>query len=174
MQVLLCTRYASPIYSPRLDSSEPNVEQETGSEIQPIIEPFTAKVEVDLKPSFIGEPDVLDESESEIVIVLIPLQEETLSRPTEVQEPFVEIFVDLSAEPTIELLPFSPAMRVPLSLRLPDTYHPLQIFQQQTESQENTFLMMQSTISPVFIGDDLPRHTVCILLKLPLTAIGLS
>ena len=97
LQVLLCTRYASPIYSPRLDSSEPNVEQETGSEIQPIIEPFTAKVEVDLKPSFIGEPDVLDESESEIVVVLIPLQEETLSRPTEVQEPFVEISVNLSA-----------------------------------------------------------------------------
>jgi len=29
-------------------------------------------------------------------------------------------------------------------------------------------------ISPVFSGDDLPRHATCVLLKLPLTAADLS
>jgi len=51
----------------------------------------------------------------------VPLQEETLSRLTEVEEPLVEIFVDLPAELTMELLPSSPAMRVSLYVRLSDT-----------------------------------------------------
>ena len=54
----------------------------------------------------------------------------------------------------MQLLPFSPAMRVLLSLRLPDTY-PLQIFLHQTGSQEIKILMVQSTVGTVFSGDDL-------------------
>jgi len=67
----------------------------------------------------------------------------------------VEIFTDLLAEPTIEILPSPPSMRVPLSLRLLDTYDPLQMFLQQTGSQEIKFLMVQRIIDLVSSGDDL-------------------
>ena len=59
----------------------------------------------------------------------------------------------------MELLPSSLAMRALLSLRSPDTYNPL---------------MVQSIISPVFNGDDLPQHAACILLGLPSIAVDLS
>ena len=68
----------------------------------------------------------------------------------------------------------SSTMRVPLSLRLPDTFDSLQIFLQQTGSQEIKFLMVHSTIGPVFNGDGLSRHAVCNLLELPLTVASLS
>ena len=77
-------------------------------------------------------------------------------------------------ESIIELLSALSAMIVPLSLRLSDTYDPLQISLQQTSSQEIKFLMMHGTIGPVFNGDGLSRHVACILLELPLTAAGLS
>ena len=72
------------------------------------------------------------------------------------------------------LLSSSPAMRVLLSLRLPDTYDSLQIFLQQLGSQEIKLLMGQSTISSVFSEDDLPRHAACILLELSSTVANLS
>jgi len=82
--------------------------------------------------------------------------------------------MDLPAEPTMKLLPSSPAMRVQLSLRSSDTYDSLQIFLQQTGSQEIKRLIVQSTIGSVFSRDDLPRHIACMLLELPSIAAGLS
>ena len=103
----------------------------------------------------------------------MPLQEDTPFRAIEVKESLIEIFVDLYVKPTIELLPSSPAMRALLSLRLPDIYNPLQIFLQQICSQKIK-LLMQSTIGPVFGGDDLSRHAAYILLELPSIAASLS
>ena len=131
------------------------------------------KVETDPEPSVVVEPDVLDELESEVVTELVTLQEKT-SQSTEVEEPLIEIFVDLPAEPTMDLLPSSSATRVTLSLRSRDTYDPLDIFLQQAGSQEIKFLIVQSTIVSVFSGDDLHRHAACIFLELPLTADSLS
>jgi len=68
---------------------------------------------------------VLDEPESKFVAELMPLQEKTPSRPTELEEPLIEVSVDFAMEPTMDLLSSSPAMRVPLSLRSPETYDPL-------------------------------------------------
>jgi len=45
-----------------------------------------------------------------------------------VEEPLIEISVDLPAEFIMELLPSAPAIMVPLFLILPDTYDSLQIF----------------------------------------------
>ena len=90
-------------------------------------------------PSFIIEPD-LDEPESEVAVELISLQEKT-PRPTEVEDPLVEISLDLLAEPTVELLSSSPVMRVPLSLRSPDTYDPLQIFYNRQVHKRSSFLL---------------------------------
>ena len=56
----------------------------------------------------------------------------------------------------MELLPCSPAMRVPLSLRLLDIYNSLQIFLQQSVSHEIKLFIVQSAIGPVFRGADLP------------------
>jgi len=57
----------------------------------------------------------------------------------EVEEPEPEVevlligtLVDLPAEFTMELLMSSPAMRIPMSLRSPDLYDPLQIFLHDT------------------------------------------
>jgi len=61
---------------------------------QPITDPFTAKVEADLEPLVIVEPNVLNETESEVAAELVPLQEET-PQLTEVEEPFIEFSVDL-------------------------------------------------------------------------------
>jgi len=85
----------------------------------------------------------------------VPLQEET-PQPTEVEEPLIEISIDLPSEPTMELLLSSPAMRVSLSLRLHDTYDHLHIFLRQTCSQKIKLFMVQSTIGSVFSGDHLP------------------
>ena len=74
----------------------------------------------------------------------------------------------------MELLTSSPAMRVLLSVRSPDTYDSLQIFLEQTGSQEIKPLMMQNTIDPVFSRDDLSPRVVCILLELPSITAGLS
>jgi len=157
------------------DCSKPNVEQEPGPGIQPFVEPFTTKVEVDSEPSVIVEPNVLDETKSEVAAELVRLQEKT-PRPAEVEKPLEEISADLPIELTItiELLPSPPAMRVPLSLSLSDIYDPLQIFLRQTGSQQIKFLMVQSTIGPISSGDNLPRHATCILLELPLIVVGLS
>jgi len=66
-------------------------------------------------------------------------------------------------------LSFSSAMRVPLYLRSPDVYDSLQIFLEAMGLQVVGFLMVQSTISPVFNMDDLPWHVVCVLFEVPST-----
>ena len=59
----------------------------------------------------------------------------------------------------MELVPSSSAvLRVPLPLRLPDVYDPLQILLKATCSQEFRLLILQSTIGSVFSEKDLPRH----------------
>ena len=102
----------------------------------------------------------------------MPLQEVT-PRLIEVKDSLIEIVVYLPAESTMELLSSSSAMRVLLSLRSTDTYDPLQIFLQQTGSQEIKPLMVQGIIDSVFIGDDLSWHAARIFLELPLIAVGL-
>ena len=72
LQGLLRTRYTPPVYSSKLDCREANVEQKLGPEIQPITD-FTAKVEADPEPSVIGEHDVLDEPESDVIVELVSL-----------------------------------------------------------------------------------------------------
>jgi len=44
---------------------------------------------------------------------------------------------------------------------------PLQILLEATSSQEFGFPMVQSTINPVFIGNDLPRHAAYALFEVP-------
>ena len=110
MQGLLRAWYALPIYLYETYYKKLNVKQEPEPESQLITDPFTSKVEVNLEPSFIVKPDVLHEIESEIAAELVPLQEETPSRPTTVEEPLVKISVDLPAELTMELLLFSSVM----------------------------------------------------------------
>ena len=134
------------------------------NDIRKLLASQAAKNDISLEPTFLVEPDILDEPKPEVVADLVPLQKIFPSWPIEVKEPLVEIFVNLPAEFIMDLLPSSPAIRVPLSLRLPDTYDPLQIFLQQTGSHEIKLLMVQSTIDSVFSGDDLPRHVAYILL----------
>jgi len=74
----------------------------------------------------------------------------------------------------MKLVSFTPAVRVPVSLRSPDACDPLQILLKVIGSHEFEFLVVQNTISPVFSGEDLPRHIACILLEVPLTAAGWS
>ena len=61
------------------------------------------------------------------------------------EEYLIEIVVDSPAEATMGLL----------SLSSPDTYDLLQIFPQQTGSQEIKTLMVQSTTGPFLSRDDL-------------------
>ena len=90
--------------------------------------------------------DVLEKTRSEVVTELEhepgpdnatkPRQELTVvdeSEP-EIREPLVEISADLSAELDMELVPPTPDVRVPVTLRSPDLYDPLQIFLQDTGS----------------------------------------
>ena len=100
----------------------------------------------------------------------MPLQEETPSQPTEMEELFIDISVDHLAEPTVKLLPSSPAMRVPLSLSI-------RLF--VDFSKANRFTRDQTSYGAkynrlVFSRDDLPWYVACVLLELPLTAICLS
>jgi len=80
----------------------------------------------------------------------VPLQEEFFLPPTEV-EFLIDTLVELLVELIIELV--SSLTAIPL--KSPDIYDPLQIFLQETESQEISLLMVQSTIHSVFIMDDL-------------------
>ena len=83
------------------------------------------------------EPEV-DKPElgPEIVAELVSLQEEISSRPMKVVELYVKTLVDLPTKPTMKLVPSLAAMRASLLLRSPDLYDPLQIFLQETSSQE--------------------------------------
>ena len=59
-----------------------------------------------------SEPVVVDEPEPE----------------PKIEEPLVKNSVDLTAELAMELVPPPPAVSVPVTLRSPDLYDPLQIF----------------------------------------------
>ena len=63
----------------------------------------------------------------------------------------IETFVDLSIKSTMEFVSFFAAMRASLSFRSPDLYNPLQIFLQETGSQEIMLFMVQSAVGSVFI-----------------------
>jgi len=113
---------------------------------------FLYSSEVDYKepkPKVVNEPDpeslvlfeldILEESGSEVIaeLELVPEPEpEVEELETEVEELLIRTLLNLPAEFTMEILPSSPAMRIPVSLRLPDLYDPLQIFLQETESHE--------------------------------------
>ena len=80
------------------------------------------------------EPEV-EESGLEVV-ELTPLQEEISSRLTEVEVLPIETLEDFLIEPTMELVSSLTVMRASLSLRSSDFYDSLQIFLQETRSQE--------------------------------------
>jgi len=81
----------------------------------------------------------------------------------EIEEPLVETSTDLPVEFAIELVPSSPAtVRVLLPMRSSDVYDLLQILLEATGPQEFRFLMVQSTINPVFSEKDLPRYVAWI------------
>ena len=92
----------------------------------------------------------------------------------EIEESLVEILADLPAEFAMDLVPSSPAVRVFLPLRSPNVYDLLQIVLEAIGSQEFGFLMVQSTISPVFSAEDLPQHVASVLFEVPSTTAGWS
>ena len=172
MQSFLRTRYAPHLLY--ADCKEFNVEQERDN--RSITDIFTELgealercsksgckdcAEPESKPKIAAEsepkPEVAAKPESEPAVVNEPESE------PETEQPLVESSTDLSAEFAMKLVPSSPAaVRVPLPLRSPGVYDPLQILLEATCSQEFRFLMVQSTIGPVFSGEDLPRHVTCL------------
>ena len=86
---------------------EPDVLEEPGSEV-------VAELEQDNATKLESEPTVVDESEPE----------------PEIEESLVETSADLLAELAMKLVPITSAVRVPVTLRSPDLYDPLQIFLQ--------------------------------------------
>jgi len=135
---LLCAWYAPHFHT----LSEPKFEQEPEPESQQITYPFVefreisddirkllasqaAKNNTNPEPTVLVEFDVLDEPKPKVIAKLVPWQEVTPPRPIDAKESLIEIIVDPSAEPTMKLLSSSSAMRVLLSLRLPDTYDSL-------------------------------------------------
>jgi len=131
------------------------------------------------EPPVLIKSDVLEKTGSEVVTELEhepgpdnatkPRQEPTVvdeSEP-EIREPLVEISADLSAELDMELVPPTPDVRVPVTLRSPDLYDPLQIFLQETMSQEVRLFMVRSIFDSVLIQKNTPLSATCALLKLP-------
>jgi len=103
LQSLLHARYAPHLHT----VTESKIEQEPEPESQQITDPFVefrealadirkflasqaAKNDTCPKPTVFVEPDVLDESEPEVVTELVSLQEET-PRPIKIEESLVEI-----------------------------------------------------------------------------------
>jgi len=68
--------------------------------------------------------EILEEPESEPDLEVV----DELDPEPNVEESLIETHVGLPTETVMKLSPSSPAMRVPLSLRPPDVYDPLQIF----------------------------------------------
>jgi len=104
---------------------------------------MTVKVDIFRASKPEPEPEVVDkpEPEPEVVAKLVSLQEEIFSQSTEVEEFPIDTSVKLSTELTKEL--FSPAMMFSLlSLRSSNVYDLLQIFLQETGSQDIRLLMM--------------------------------
>jgi len=86
-----------------------------------------------------------------------------------VEESLIETLICLLAEPTMELLSSSSVMRVPLSLRLLDVYYPLQIFLNESCTQEFGVLVC----GLVFSEADLSCFAAFIPRKLPPTTTDL-
>ena len=74
------------------------------------------------------EPVVVDEPEPE----------------PKIEEPLVKNSVDLLAKLGMELMTSTPTIRVSVSQKSLDLYDPLQIFLQETESQEVRLFMLRS------------------------------
>ena len=66
----------------------------------------------------------------------------------------------------MELMTSTPTMRVSVSQRSLDLYDHLQIFLQETESQEVRLFMVRSTVDSVLILEDAPLSVTCALLEL--------
>ena len=134
LQDLLGTRYAPHLLFTDF--------QETLEDIQKIIEDITIKVETDPEPPIFAEPEAVDQPQPQPDIVDEP--------ELEVEEPLIETLVELPVEPIMELVPSLTA--IPLSS--PDVYNPMQIFLQETGSQEISLFIVQSAVRSVFIMND--------------------
>jgi len=111
------------------------------------------------------EPEVAAEPKLEPTVVDEPELEVAAESEPEIRELLVGTLADLPAELVMELVSSTPAVRVPVFLRLFDAYDPLQILLKATCSHECGFLVVQNTIGPVFDGEDLPRHVACVLFE---------
>ena len=130
------------------------------------------------EPPVLVEPNVLEVPASEIVVELEydpepdnaakPQPEPAVVDEPELErgEPLVETLADLSVELVMELAPPTPAVRVPVTLRSPDFYDPLQIFLHETESQEVRLFIVRSSVDLVLILEDAPLSVTCALLEL--------
>jgi len=83
-----------------------------------------------------------------------------------VEEFLIGTLVDLLSESTMELLLSSPTIRIPVSLRSPDLYDPLQIFLQDTESHEIRLFRMRNTVDSVLTQEDALSSATCALIEL--------
>ena len=130
---------------------------------------YAAKVDSDLEPPVLIEPNIIDKPESEVVDELVSLQEEFFLPLTETEE-LINTLVELLVEPIMELVP----SLIAILLRSPDIYDSLQIFLQETGSQKISLLMIQSAICSVFIMDGLHLFVTYDWLSLPSVTTSLS
>jgi len=198
LQDHLCTLYAPHfLYASEVDCEEPNVEHELELEklqfsdlvaeckkilasVGKLLASYAAKVDSDLEPPVLIELNIVDKPESEavnepkpepeakVVDELITLQEEFILPPTEVEELYIGTLVELLVEPIVELVLYLTA----IPLRSPDIYDLLQIFLQETRSQETSLSMVQNAISSVFIMVDSHLSAACDWLDLPSFTVG--
>jgi len=122
---------------------------------------MTIKVEINSEPPILAEPEAVNELEPKSHTVYEP--------ELEVKEPLIKTLVKLSVEPTMELVPSLTC----ILLRSPDVYDLLQIFLQETGSQEFSIFMVQSTLCLVFIMDDSSLSATCDWLDLSSFIAGL-
>ena len=102
------------------------VKVDTDSEYPVLVESKVvdeSKVVIESKVIDEPESEIIDDPESEIIDKLEP--------ESKVKESLIKTLVDLSAEPTMELLSYSPATRVPLSMKSSDMSDHFQIFLQE-------------------------------------------
>ena len=144
----------SPIYSSESDCKEPNVKQEPESRsitdlctklhvaLERLVASQTVKMNTDPEPLVLVKPDVLEKPGSKVVVKLEhELEPNNTAKPEpelesagidepkpepDIVEPLVETSADLSAKLVIDLVPPTPAVRVPVTLRSPALYDSLQ------------------------------------------------
>jgi len=135
----------------------------------------------DSEPPVLVEPDVLEAFESEVVTELEPKSEpDNAAKPEpelavideprpkpEIGEPLMETSADLPAELVMELVPPTPAVRVPVTLRSPDLYDSLQIFLQETGSQLIKQFIVRSIVDSALTQKDMHVSATRALLKWP-------